>query len=114
MAHTPGEWFVGESELDPQEWGFDGTVWAPPLERDVTAWAASDKQGPDPEPLLIAEHIDHKDDAVLIAGAGRLLTACEIALTLVSTMQGMPPTLDLIEEVRECLEIAIAKAKGQP
>lgn len=44
MPLTPGKWFVGEKELDYQEWGYDGVVWAPPLPDD-----------PESEPCVVAK-----------------------------------------------------------
>jgi hypothetical protein len=41
-----------------------------------------------------------------------LLAACRSALTLVATMQSMPPSVDCIESVLEQLESAIAKGES--
>lgn len=94
-------WFVGESELDPQEWGFDGTVWEEPEE-------------PRDEPYLVAEGIRHKEYAALVAAAPDLLEACEAALGLIDPMALPAGLSEYRDKVRAMLRAAIAKTKEPP
>jgi hypothetical protein len=66
---------------------------------------------------VIPDTVDDSEiaaNAALISAAPDLLAACERACTLIATMQGLPPSVPLIEAVRAMLEDAILKAKGEP
>lgn len=69
MHIPPCTWFVGRSELDPGEEGFDGTVWAAPTP------AAEAACGGHAEPYLVAERVPEEELARLIAATPDLLRA---------------------------------------
>lgn len=74
-----GDWFLGESQLDPGEWGFDGTIWCPPTAQDMEAEKA-DPTRYAAEPYLIAEHVSKPDAeriVVCVNAHDALLAACE-------------------------------------
>lgn len=66
---TPGDWFLGEREEDPQEWGWDGRVWAPPAPEDLEAAARGNY---DPEPVEVARLANLADARLLLAAKAML------------------------------------------
>jgi hypothetical protein len=94
--HTPGPWTFGLVEATDFKQGF--TV------NDLGKGRLDARLGVGGGPWEV--RAEDEANARLMAAAPDLFDACAAALTVVATMQGMPPAL------REQLERAIARAKG--
>lgn len=100
-----GPWYVGESETDPGEVGFDGTVW------EANAAAL-------PEPRCVAEHVPDRETAEMIVRAvnahDRLRAAAELAMKFV--VERGDPFSGHDQEVVAALRAALATPQpdGRP
>jgi hypothetical protein len=81
---TPGDWILGEGEIDQDERGYDGYIYAPP-EEDMPA---SEAGGNYPDDLPEVAKVDHEPDARLIVHAKSMAALLEDCLALLSNRFG--------------------------
>lgn len=110
--HTPAGWFVGESQLDPGEHGFDGTIWAPPSPEEQQDAAASAGEY-EAEPYFVASGIRHEPYARLMAAAPDLLVGCEQFLALYDEALNTGRSVTFPGHMIDAMRAAVAKAKGE-
>lgn len=99
-----GKWFLGESQVDPGEWDYDGRIWEAPAEDDIRAALA---EGRDPEPWLVAEHVE-RDDAELIVRAVNAYGPMVAALQAVVGVSDHAPPVQFMQH----LDAAVRQVKA--
>lgn len=100
-----GSWFKEEGQLDPGEWGFDGTILMAPTPEERQAEADG---GPPCDCYVVAERVRHEPYADLIVAAPDMLHALLMAKAFGS--QGDTPEGLSVSNI---IDLAIAKATGK-